>query len=613
MTANGKPKQQSRQQGASASAWAQSSPPSTGVVRAGRSRGDVWDPPLVVIGDIVAGLLGAIGALVVAAGAAVRAVWLQDRPRRKVKRTFRRLRWRRSRDWRRTLFWAEVTLVGTWLVARSTIWVLVHLPRGISGAGAIAADGWRAGVSSAQGRRPHAQDPQETAGVGGDRAAGRSGAGRPGPAGRPAGESEPELVEAELLCTWTGPGGCTNVVEAGQLLCGEHDPEHAAELDPELDPERDQSSPASDGASAAPSKPAAGGAGQAYCAWVLEGGVICDQPLSDGELFCPHHGQSGPNPAAAQATRGLRPGSREWWAAQRPETEAERRFWELRAAGYKGPINHEGHPVDDHGRRLDLDGNGAVHHDADGDVDVDHGRDPEWWRAVPGSRGVVHDPLAGGDRFRVCADPADPDGPLYAWIPGEGSGPEGWEQRIGGPFRTQAQIDDWIDRTWPYSTRRPRLVPTSSSQTPDAPASGPGAAPASPAATPTPASSTSTGGIALMPTTTTTHGQIAGELRAIGDLEREGAKAWALLDQFEALGRQIKSWSTGLPDRYATAPFGTTNLTKAVNGISEHHRQAGALREQLGVLERACVEALSLGDHVDAVKADGEAEAYIPQ
>lgn len=104
-----------------------------------------------------------------------------------------------------------------------------------------------------------------------------------------------------------------------------------------------------------------------------------------------------------------------------------------------------------------------------------------------------------------------------------------------------------------------------------------------------------------------------GELLAVQDLQREGQGATVLVEQFEAIGRLIKSWATGLPERYAAAPFGTANLTKAVNGVAQHHRQASALREQLTLLQRACAEARALGEHVGAVGAEGSTRAYSTQ
>lgn len=108
-------------------------------------------------------------------------------------------------------------------------------------------------------------------------------------------------------------------------------------------------------------------------------------------------------------------------------------------------------------------------------------------------------------------------------------------------------------------------------------------------------------------------GQVGGELTAVQDLQREAVRIMTQIELFEALGRQIKTWATNLPDRYSAAPFGTKQLTAAVNNISEHHRQASVLREHLGIMRRSCDQAMELGNHIGAVQATGQTKAYTPQ
>jgi hypothetical protein len=106
---------------------------------------------------------------------------------------------------------------------------------------------------------------------------------------------------------------------------------------------------------------------------------------------------------------------------------------------------------------------------------------------------------------------------------------------------------------------------------------------------------------------------IGGELRSLRDFKAETAQVAALIEQFEALGRQIKEWSVNLPDRFAAAPFATAGLTSAVSGIAEHGGRSNQLREHLGIVEREISRAESLGEQVSALRASGHAEAFVPQ
>lgn len=99
-------------------------------------------------------------------------------------------------------------------------------------------------------------------------------------------------------------------------------------------------------------------------------------------------------------------------------------------------------------------------------------------------------------------------------------------------------------------------------------------------------------------------------LTSPADLHAEAAAVAGLIEQFETLARQIRAWSTNLPDRYAGTDWATPAISHAVAGFAEHAGRSGALAEQLSVLRAACQAALALGQHLTATAAAGDLSAY---
>lgn len=114
-------------------------------------------------------------------------------------------------------------------------------------------------------------------------------------------------------------------------------------------------------------------------------------------------------------------------------------------------------------------------------------------------------------------------------------------------------------------------------------------------------------------TSNTSGGSIATDLQHLQDLRLETDRCSVVLEQFEELGKLIRTWTTALPERVSAAPFGTKNINAAVNGVAEHGKQSGALREQLTVLRQAIGQAMGLGDHIGSLQAEGKTTSYAAQ
>jgi hypothetical protein len=125
--------------------------------------------------------------------------------------------------------------------------------------------------------------------------------------------------------------------------------------------------------------------------------------------------------------------------------------------------------------------------------------------------------------------------------------------------------------------------------------------------------STSSGHVYDRPASNGTGGSIATDLQHLQDLRLETDRASIVLEQFEELGKLIRTWTTALPERVQAAPFGTKNINTAVNGVAEHGAKSGALREQLTVLRQAIGQAMGLGDHIGSLKAEGKTTSYATQ
>ena len=308
------PEQQERNGGAAAGSWAGAGSAAGAGAAQGAVHGDgVGSVAGAVVGALarVVGVLvdvvweltellaaAAIGAVTGAAGA-VAQVWVADRPRRQRVRHHRRRRWWARGGWRRVVVGAEIVAVFSALAAITAL-------RVVAATGAVSAAGVRGARTGWMGRRPAARARTR------DRRQRRWGE-----------PSQPTHVRVEVVDE-------PDDVVQGDVICGHRDPDTGTTCSVVLpagwpDPFCQQHTlapPAADAGTHAPSDPDE---------VVVEVEVVHTETVNDTDSA------ADAGPGAASRTRRV---------DGRAETAADRRFFDLRDAGYRGWIDQDGYAVD---------------------------------------------------------------------------------------------------------------------------------------------------------------------------------------------------------------------------------------------------------------------------
>lgn len=108
-----------------------------------------------------------------------------------------------------------------------------------------------------------------------------------------------------------------------------------------------------------------------------------------------------------------------------------------------------------------------------------------------------------------------------------------------------------------------------------------------------------------------------GELTTTSDLRSESGELRGIVEELREVLAHLSEYLNSVGDRYASAPFGTEKLSRAVAGLGEQRQAvdptaADHILEQVEALEEALTEADQLAEHASSVKAEGNVEAFQP-
>lgn len=172
-------------------------------------------------------------------------------------------------------------------------------------------------------------------------------------------------------------------------------------------------------------------------------------------------------------------------------------------------------------------------------------------------------------------------------------------------FRTAAEQAQ-ARRDAKRAARQARTQP-GDEPTPSTPATDAGS---TPTASPTPTDSPTTGEPDVNLLTIK-----QGELTNTSELRAENGELRGIIEELREVLAHLSEYLNGVGDRYASAPFGTEKLSRAIAGLGEQRQAvdptvADHILEQVEALEEALTEADQLAEHASAVKAEGNVEAF---
>ncbi|WP_143448469.1 hypothetical protein [Kineosporia sp. A_224] len=242
-----------------------------------------------------------------------------------------------------------------------------------------------------------------------------------------------------------------------------------------------------------------------------------------------------------------------------PETDSDRRFFDLRDAGYRGWIDQDGYPVAERGTG---DG-GAARRLTDEEVAaaVAGGGHHPGPRLVPdvGSDGSESE----GSAHTAAGPPQSPDG-----HPAGGSAEQNNQQN-----NQEAQMND-ASVTATRGGERVAQVRTNGGTL------------------------SSTG--------------LGGELAHVDDLDNEAATMAGVIEQAQVLAQTLQTWQRQLPDKAASALGTTRGITAAVTAVREAP-STSQLREALTALREEIKRGLEAGDRLAAGGVSGEVAGIVPR
>lgn len=476
---------------------------------------------LMEVGEaLVAALIGAV----VGAGKAAAGIWVADRPRRQMVRLSRRRRWLQRRGWWRAAVVLELVGIGAFMGGRAA----VRAVRGVPGGAAQGArTGWatgrgraqdRRGTRSGRPRRTPGPPPGATDGQDWDWGAPHPSPGptTPGPSGPTAGPTSgptpaasgsagEAIVDAEILC---GRPGCDTVLSADDPgpLCPPCQAGHTAQA---VGDDVQVSVHVAAPTDPSPPEPRIIRDGYGGRDWIAPG---------DGDVVA-----SSAEDLEREGTR--RPDGR-------PETDRDRRFFDLRDAGYLGPIDQDHHPV--------------------ASMDIDARRlTPQEVAAAIAAGGYPLAQPAPEAAPTPAAAPQMSDG-----HPAAGPGPTG--STPGESINQHDHEHDDVQEDTGMSTTDMTIT------------SGSGG-------------SGVQGGA-----------QMGQQLTAVGDLRAEVTVMRGYVETGAAMLRELESWAAGLPDQVAAAEWSTEAVTQAAVGLAEA-RTVEEVRSGITSLLSAAAEAERLG------------------
>lgn len=492
----------------------------------------VWEVTELLAAAVAGALTGAAGA--------VAQVWVADRPRRQRVRHHRRRRWWARGGWRRAVVGAEIVAVFSALAALTALRIVAAT--GVIGA--AGARGARAGWTS---RRPYARsrtharrekrwgapstarspmDQPPTSESSSEGASGWSTRVRVDVVEEPV-----DVVQGDVVCAHRDPDtdqACSSVLPAGwyEPLCLQH----------LLAARRTETS----------TGPAAGGHA------ADRDDVVVDVEVVDGGATS----EMGESPHSAGSVGEDQTPTRR--ADGCPETDSDRRFFDLRDAGYRGWIDQDGYPVAERG-----DG-GAARRLTDEEVAA----------AVAGGDGHHHGPRlvpdvesdgseSEGSAHKAAEPPQSPDG-----HPASGSAEQNNQQN-----NQEAQMND-ASVTATRGGERVAQVRTSGGTV------------------------SSTG--------------LGGELAHVDDLDNEAATMAGVIEQAQVLAQTLQTWQRQLPDKAASALGTTRGITAAVTAVREAP-STSQLREALTALREEIKRGLEAGDRLAASGVSGEVAGVVPR